>query len=860
MLSRSRSWLFFSQALSSSHSNNNNNNNNKERAISTFKEAFIKWLQVLNENPQIIYSQDFYTVYPDGDFESAVQSLQTELSAHGITAKQLIHYEYKGNDPAAALDVLMSRKVLFLDCLGALVLCQHLALRDTVGKARYNQIISPICQKRDLVGGVCLPFYDTVLYPQQHHAPMTHYLQEGEVELGDIVYFMGPENAFAFHPASEVNAFNVVALGSGKYLGFHSVAKEPKTQTQYQQLMHDAYSKPLSALDCYMILKAQDISLMRSYKHLTSDELKQMLDVGRMLPYAMEVFDYSSSRRPTKTSIHIPAPYDQALDIGCVSKSMINPSKFDAFLSGYKQETDHVIRYDFSKMSPPRSTHQLSFSRQSLGPHQDKIIAELNAFYEHCLNTRVKQQPGGLFLFGPAGTGKTAFCTEAMAQLEREGFRVWKKLPEDKLLSSAQEIQALDLSMRNEKHAEIDYIIQQFQSVWETSDILYVDDVNEAMVTDFHSLIAQAAYEYAITHRKQIIITGNRNFLALQDNPPFMVHVRVAEILGADYRLEVMPWKNATRVAQPRVILNLPQTAQQNQILFHLDTLSAMQKTAGLYVMGPPGMGKSTVIEAFLRGKSVVRVLRDGPVPNISDIKNNDYIFIEDIKDRMYLKSQFYDFIRQVIEHDWEGMNVKIIMTSNNLKLDQLLDDYLFKGGATGLHFSGERLSSRAHALFKELHFGPTIDFRATHADANIQARIVYQKDHANFSTDTDSVLKMSVFNRTLRAYSSKEQWTAHAQYRQSQVDRILGGGNFTVVWDDKPDFCFVENEFALMLMEMERGKLNLTVVLPDELSADAWKKSLMNSDFGPEHVSRLQRLNLQQNDNALTLKKRVYQ
>lgn len=172
-----------------------------------FQQRILDGLVKISADPHVLYMT---TLRQRTNAEQVNQWMTQTVKAYGFARPSDFEYIYQGPDPAQALDQLSQLRPLVLDCLTALRLLMYQELLAHLGPSDFNRYIQEahqgklaICQQTP-----SLPSNSTVYYTARHEQnenPLPHGLQSG-----DRLWIQGPAQGYAFHPTSDVNAFNVL--------------------------------------------------------------------------------------------------------------------------------------------------------------------------------------------------------------------------------------------------------------------------------------------------------------------------------------------------------------------------------------------------------------------------------------------------------------------------------------------------------------------------------------------------------------------------------------------------------------------------------------------------------------------------
>ncbi len=439
-------------------------------------------------------------------------------------------YTYRGPDPATALDRFSEVRPLILDCGTALHLATFIAIKCAIGPSQFN---SCIAEMHD--GVLSIDKQQTPAVPTNHTAfySARHEQQENvlpaDLRNGDRLWVQGPAHGYAFHPASEVNGFNVVVDKSDPdqttLVGFVSDSRNGCGRWSYDELRQfllDAYNKPLTLRDLKNLRAKAKYNLKNAGQGPGQDVNEPY--ASRHASYSSWKFTSALQRLAQDQPDAIQEAYQRLNqnDVDLDQLTSLQPPEADT-IRGVMQHgrmKDPISLYalthytsDYQTVAPnpdiPESrVFGLGAEFETSLPHQRQVAAAMGDFYAACT------APGGhgfqgAILYGKAGTGKTMGCRATLARLDQEGRAIWQTdfRAGQKLLSLDEE-QALLVTLQTKgSEAVRDELIAKFSPEWSKADILFIDDTNSKH--DTLAEVSNAAMKYARAHSKKILITCN---------------------------------------------------------------------------------------------------------------------------------------------------------------------------------------------------------------------------------------------------------------------------------------------------------------------------------------------------------------
>lgn len=523
-----------------------------------FKKARTEWMLKFNNNPHFMYENVYFRRYPEQN-SSIYKSLQLYLAQSNIIYTASGEYQYHGDDPSGALDALLSSELVFLECASSLLLADHLALREVLGKEAYNHLIKErFSSTLKITKNTMLDFYDTIIYPHQVDDPEISTEEGKDIEDGSIVYILGQEHTFVFHYNSDNNGFNLLKVGPDQYLGFGANEKHPKPLQYYQDMLKQAFEEPLTYADCYGIYKAHKKQSDEIFygSELNWRDLTDLPELNLILEYGKEL-ERNRLNPQCFTPIRVPVPYIYSRSIGIVSDSRLNPAAFSEFIN-FQERSEHAhewkLRYVLTFDLQLEPVQYLKFEDLSLSPAQDLIKNELNLFYEKVHDRR---KPSGLILWGSPGTGKSFFCEKALIKIAQTKLQIWVKKPYTQELGP-QHVEKLIHKVKNlsDLIKNLDYLTEVFKEAWDDAEVFYLDQVNTEIFKDVHSLICVAAFRYALKNNKKVLVTGRENFMHATIEQKLVITYRAVEIIGPDQRMTqarlTHTWNETERARVPQ--------------------------------------------------------------------------------------------------------------------------------------------------------------------------------------------------------------------------------------------------------------------------------------------------------------------
>ncbi|WP_339057413.1 ATP-binding protein [Candidatus Regiella endosymbiont of Tuberolachnus salignus] len=511
------------------------------------QQQVLKKIEELNKNPDVLYMSELRQ-RPEAEQINA--NLTKIVKEYGFERPENgVEYVYTGSDPAGALRNLLDIKPLVLDCGTALSLLTYQALLKTLGSVAFNTYIKEACDGTLSINKQTpprLPANRTVYYSARHEQnenPLPKALKRG-----DHLWIQGPADGDAFHPASEINAFNVVVdiNGSGqpKLVGF-DYATSPThgrwSYTELRNLLLKSYNSPLTLGDIY-ILKSESgkntqekalyssLTYADAYAWLSKNQPAELADALRLLDNKNVNFDQPTKLYPPKSqSIRGVVKHDSTQD----------SLSFDKLIN----DGDNLSTIARNPVIPPNK----QFSDLIPGfktdlPHQQQIHAAIDDFYHRCVDKNGQKKEGqnfdGLILYGNSGTGKTMACKALVDQLKKKKHVIWKTdfSGGESLLSTKEQTQLLSLRQTKGTKAYYAALTEKFKAVWKRADIIFIDDTNKPY--GVLANISKVAIDYAREMGKKILITCNSDpICAFHSHIKYPIDaIVIRHITGSDYR------------------------------------------------------------------------------------------------------------------------------------------------------------------------------------------------------------------------------------------------------------------------------------------------------------------------------------
>ncbi|MFI4957473.1 MAG: hypothetical protein ACHQAX_09760 [Gammaproteobacteria bacterium] len=830
------------------------------------------WMEYLNAAPHIIYPNDVSAIFPNQSFEKLRAQSEEQLKSYGIeSAVDGIVYTYRGLNPAEAIDNLLKIKPLFLECGSAITLTAYLALKDVIGAEKFNQIIKVIHNNELVIKLKSLPyFYTTTRYIrslEETQEGMPLFVETSDFQAGNIVGIEGPIFGQAFHPASELNAYNLLWCENDGFLGFSSWNQPIKTQAEFIGLLENAYQKNLSNGDLRFIHQLYN-EKPNEYADFSTLSHKQVYDLifnENLVAYNVlsTFFKEGKINKHEVTTVPVPEAFKNISSAGAVCCHKLDPNLFSFYIHGNKnaismamfKEGDCFI--DKSRLLlpyPPAAELDFkSFSQDKT--YQQKIVSEVTHFYYRSLDRISRKQMGGLVLQGNPGTGKTTACAIMLDALEKKGIRIWRAYLEKPVLEEKVYIELTQMKLYSQKsEAElIRKLILHMIPQWQGYDVYFMDDLNGGVGE--YSLVARALIVYCRENQKQFLVTTNAIFSNTFNDPPHvMLWFRMATILGEDYRIKHAWWnglvQDRKKITFNEPVLNVTQTPDQDYLMHCLAGLFSANATCGLWVNGKPGIGKTTLIEAYFK-KHQIDVLKitpkNNPKESLEKIKAfaGAYIWLEDVNDTGFGSNLEYIFEHLLDMNEKKESSIvrKIVVTSNALSSEKAVHDFtcILKSNLK------ERYKSRMQSIFFSINLQSIEDFRKNQTDKK-SCFIRHASDPSGLPDPY--IFAISNWHNEMAADKNKVDFVRRQSYRERANKILESAASVRLVWDEEPGYAFIKYELALLLDGMETEQKSLEIVLPDSMPIDTWFKTVekeYNDSFNADRfmymASRLNRV-----------------
>jgi predicted ATPase len=814
-------------------------------------DRFIARLSEMNEDPNALYRRDCQ--------ESELRRYERSLLAIGFKPNVDIKtLEYVGKDPASALKALINLDFLISDCRVSLNIIDYSLLLNNVGPSRFNEIIKNYCDGK--LDFKLLPIRNEKIH-YQYHESIQENTDLAHLTKGDIVYLFGNRIGFGFKPTSDTNGFNLVVIGKNDdnallFKGFHSFGDAAHTYAEIISLFKTELAKPITYEDLATIMASGVADPTgRPYNcHLTHaqiyDSLRSDENMGELLKSASP-----DTNKKTESKIQVPARYLEDPCIGLAAVRSFNKEAYGELRRALPLRAGALLTKEtIPSLRPPQSTGFIPTFTEVL-PSQQALVGGVQDFFNECIHHESYTRPGGLVVYGPPGTGKTHCCEYVIDLLEKHGKTILRKGFHDQLLSKDDYIKCLRMPLDN-KDADIDYVIKTLSGQWANIDIFYIDDVNVSVSE--HSLVTRAILKYAKDHNIKVLINSNSSPFEVihKDCDRFTGFFRALEIIGPDHRGETT-WYSAKQLGEQlgrstKMSTEREWTPDQIKIanwLELLDEKNDPKKSNGLFIIGQPGTGKTTVIKEALKDKQVQWV-NNHTIKSflLQDLQKSDeeFLVIEDINNIRF-NNLYIKLLAQICNSDEiknkTGNPIKIILTSNgnndlieNLKKDPFLKDL------------GPRMNSRFNERFNVVSVDSTDDMRQqspaygaflTKVPADLQKNDVF-------------ILNLNDFFNTLTQLSKANKFHDMCEYRASIVRQASRKGQIVIICDAHvSNYRFLTGEFFefLDLMEDENKQL---LIINKSVSAPDFKeelKELILQDFleplpnKVKYVSRINRL-----------------
>ena len=831
-------------------------------------------LSTFNENPNFRYLSD--TPYFN------IDDYKTQLSSIGfkIENDDILSLSYQGDDPAKALDALLKLNPLILDCKISLNLIDLLFLKSTVGKIKFNQIFKKYSKgKIDLAE--MLPFHDQTLHYQYFNDLQTHQ-DLGELQPGDRVYLVGNPTGFAVHPSSDYNGHNLVVAESGPpptFRGFDSDRDEVSTMTEVMTFIADEYRKLLTKKDAFLIYQSykHDPEGRAPYCPFTNSEIFNSfnsLDTCELLRYSGEFLKNPNDGK-SLTTIAVPDRFQGLPALGLTVTTTFNPKAFGRFIHNAYQAESMLKTVHKPVIVPPKETGFSADGFETQARWQEDLQKVVGAFYDECVS-ETEPKPGGLILYGNAGTGKTHLCTAVTKQLQAQGKIIYTQGYDDAVLSSDDYVRFLEIKDVQERIEAVQDFLATLLPNPLDADVFFIDDVNQTISE--HQMVTQALLDYAIKHNKKVLINANTDPFKTLKQFGFNGFFKAYPVHGPDHRV-AHAWHQGLKPS-PAGPLSLtlddgdsvPFTDDQQEIAAWMDILDQQTKASGLLVAGAPGTGKSTAIRSYLtdQGKSFTTLNRqDLETFSFDQLATSDYeyLVIEDVNEVSFLNRSYKDLFRILCNSEGfrnqDGQLIKIILTSNKQ------DSGLVESLASDLFLKelGPRMISRFQSMFKVISLSSQDDLRQTfpHQKGWVTATL----DRSSLGEHAAFELNIHDFNKEMQKYADlmnkatavsatnasaylkdfdpkTHPCTLKTEYRQSLIHQARTHQQIVIHWNEKPSFAFESIELLTLLDLMEDENKELIIVHPTPHSFLGELKALIESKIDHvnqgKYLSRIQR------------------
>lgn len=444
-----------------------------------FQEKINEYLSSLNQAPDVLYREDALTVNPEllGQFLQKLASINFEEKMYG----EAICFSYKGDNPAQGIEQLFQLRPLILDCRLALSLCSLLAIKHCCGIMRFNrnnQILT--------IGALGFDGFHNHIFYRRHHRNGFHKDALCQVECGDLVYILGPEDGFAYKPSSANNGFYAactrVSDGIPYFNGFG--LDEEHTFDDLIKLMLHHFSLPLTPAD---------------WAGIVQRNLHAPYDVARFSSKTnwqiwSDICHSRSKDNNGEKALKVPSSLTATKIVGILSISKLSGRPYE--------ETVHFDDEGIDEIG--EDIYQFSFELNTTA--QRKLYRAFHNFFEECLLAKNAPSFGGLIVFGDPGAGKTHLSNAFLGLLERNNVKIWRQDFGQAKISSQDPIYAPNLNQVNQNDVTA-YFLRLLNEEWRDIDVFYLAHFNEQNC--LHMLVASSALAYARMQKKRVLINSN---------------------------------------------------------------------------------------------------------------------------------------------------------------------------------------------------------------------------------------------------------------------------------------------------------------------------------------------------------------
>jgi hypothetical protein len=270
-------------------------------------------------------------------------------------------------------------------------------------------------------------------------------------------------------------------------------------------------------------------------------------------------------------------------------------------------------------------------------------------------------------------------------------------------------------------------------------------------------------------------------------------------------------------------ILSITQTPDQDYLLSCLERFASVNSNSGLWVTGKPGIGKTTLIDAFFKNnqKNVLKVTpKHDPKDSLERIKafNGECIWLEDVNEVSFCSNlgDMFEYLLDNNEKREPNRVRKIIITSNTFSPENAAHEFscILKEQLE------ERYQSRMQSLFFHVRLESTQDLREKSSDK----RNCYIRHASAAAVLADPyVFTVSNWHHEMALDREKLGYGRQASYRDRAKKILENATSVRLQWDEEPGYAFMNYEMALLLDGMETEQKSLEIVLPDDKSIDEW-------------------------------------
>jgi len=509
----------------------------------------LEFLKIFNRDPDILYIAELRR-RPDAN--KINQGITKTVEGYGFQRVSDEEYRYTGGDPASALRNLLGVRPLVLDCTTALNLVIYHALLKALGDTFFNTYIKKVFDGVLSTANKTPPRFpasEVVHYSALHE--QNDNLLPQNLQTGDLLWIQGPADGYAFHQASDCNAYNVVVetsdSGQPYLVGFDSASSPTHGRWSYAELrslLWSAYHSPLTLRDLLSIETMRESPQQKArYSSLTYKDAYEWLEKTQpeALSHARKLLKDKHVDLDKNTKLYAPKS-----DFIRGVVQIVTPHdacSFNDFITSKKDRTIVV----FNPVIPPgkRFVNLIPGFKTDF-PHQRKIYAAVEEFYNRCIAKKSqrneRQYFDSLILFGNTGTGKTMACEALLHRLEEKNHVIWKTDFSDSVttLLSFEEQEQLLLVTKTTVFDEAccAALIDKLKPVWDKVDIIFINGTKRNSY--LRKGICNAALRYARETGKKVLITSNNDpFSDFQSDIklPFDA-ITFCQIEGPDYRAE----------------------------------------------------------------------------------------------------------------------------------------------------------------------------------------------------------------------------------------------------------------------------------------------------------------------------------